>query len=271
MKFIYKLERRFGKYAIPNLMYYIIILYAAGFVISVINPFIYYEYLSLDASKILRGEVWRIVTFLIQPPEGGYLFVFLAMYLYYMIGLSLEKVWGAFRFNLYFFMGVLGHVLAAVLIYLTTGLILMLDTSYLNLSLFFGFAAVFPDMEFLLFFVIPVKAKWLALFNGIYFIYTVIFGNWASRCAAVLSIINFLIFFLLTRNYSRMNPKEMKRKAVFKAKVKNASVKTRHKCVVCGRTEKDGENLEFRYCTRCEGNYEYCQDHLYTHKHVTKE
>lgn len=270
MKFFYRFEKKYKKYAIHNLMYYIIILYAAGMAMQWFFPDFYWDYLCLDAKKILRGEVWRIITFMIWPPAGDPFFNIIAMYLYYSLGTTLERVWGAFRFNVYFFMGIIGHVLAALIGYLAFGKILNLTTYYLNFSLFFAFAATFPDMQFLLFFVIPIKAKWLALANGAYFLYGFIFGNMADRFAIALSMANFILFFLMTRNYNRINPKEIKRKKEFKAQVKiMPQGSTRHKCAVCGKTEKDGDHLEFRYCSKCEGNFEYCQEHLYTHQHVT--
>lgn len=277
MKFLNKMERKFGRYAIRNLMYYIMILYGAGIIIQLMNPMFYWQWLSLDASAILRGQVWRIFTFICYPPiEGslslqGLLFNALALYLYYSLGNTLERVWGAFRFNVYFFMGVVCHVVASLIGYLLFKQSWYLTTTYLNFSLFFAFAAVFPNMEFLLFFVLPVKAKWLALFDGIFFLYGFMFGGASTRCEILLSLANFLIFFLMTRNLSRINPKEIKRKQDFKKGVKILPYgKTHHKCAVCGRTEEDGEDLEFRYCSKCEGDFEYCQDHLYTHQHVTK-
>ena len=108
-----KLERKFSRYAIPNLITYIIILYAAGFALDLINPTFYSQFLSLDASKILQGQIWRIVTFIIQPPSDSLIFIAFALYLYYMIGKQLEAAWGAFRFNLYFFSGMLFIVLGA--------------------------------------------------------------------------------------------------------------------------------------------------------------
>ena len=272
MNWISKLERKFGKYAIPNLMFYIMILYGVGFVILKVNPLFYYQYLSLDASQIMRGQIWRIVTFLIYPPDTDILYFIIAMWLYYSLGTTLERVWGAFRFNLYFFIGVLGHVLAALIVYWISGYTLIMGTSYLNWSLFFAFAATFPDMQFLLFFIIPVKAKWLGILNGIYFVYELIVGNWATRVAILLSIANFLIFFLGSRDMKRVSPKEVKRKVVYRQQVNQSRATEkhpRHRCAVCGRTEFDDPNLEFRFCSKCEGNYEYCQDHLYTHKHVT--
>ena len=159
MDWLSKLERRFGKYAIPNLMFYIIIMYGAGFVLNLINPTFYYQYLSLDATAILHGQIWRIITFMIQPPSTSLIFIIFALYLYYMIGVELERAWGAFRFNLYFFSGVIFHVIAEILVYLFTGMSLPIDTWYLNMSLFFAFAALYPDVKFLLFFIIPSIAS----------------------------------------------------------------------------------------------------------------
>ncbi len=270
MKFFYNFEHRFRKYAIPNLMYYIIGMYGVGLLMEMLAPGFYWQYLSLDAGKILSGQVWRIATFMIYPPGGGTFLSLISMYLYYMLGVNLERIWGAFRFNVYFFMGVIGHVAAALIMYIFMGKTVYLTTEFLNYSLFFAFAATFPDLEFLLFFVIPIKAKWLAIFNGIYFLYGFITGNIATRVTIFMSLLNFIIFFILTRNLSRFNPKEIKRKQNFNKQMKiKPQGWTHHRCAVCGRTEKDSPNLEFRYCSKCEGSFEYCSEHLYTHKHVT--
>lgn len=287
MRWLDKMERRFGRYAIPNLMYYIIILYALGFVVEVVSPNLYVTWLALDAAAILRGEVWRIFTFIIQPPTGSFLFIFFSLYLYYMIGKMLEYQWGAFKFNLYFFSGLLLHVAACLLIYVVTGYNLSYGTMYLNMSLFFAFAALFPDVQFLLFFILPIKCKYLGYANGLYFIITIIAGftipegspAWFSllqfgivafpenSVAALVSFLNFVIFFLALRR-NRFSPKDMKRRRTYAKKVRAASVKsTQHRCAVCGRTEKDGADLDFRFCSKCVGNYEYCRDHLYSHEH----
>lgn len=281
MNFINKLERKFGKYAIHNLMYYIIILYGIGVAVNIIMPGFYSEYLSLNAAAIMRGQIWRIVTFLIQPPAGSYLFVIFALYLYYMIGTQLERQWGAFRFNLYFFTGVMMHIIVAILVYLFTGYVFPFDTAYLNLSLFFAFAAVYPNVQFLLMFVIPVKVKYLAWINGAFFVYEIFTGIYAAfyyynpaylitPASAVLSILNFLIFFFAMRKQARLSPVARQRRAVYRQQTKQAEGVTKHKCAICGRTEKDGDDLEFRFCSKCDGNYEYCQDHLFTHTHVKK-
>ena len=161
---------------------------------------------------------------------------------------------------------------ASLILYVFFGTPVYLTTEFLNFSLFFAFAATFPDLEFLLFFVIPIKAKWLALFNGIYFLYGFVKGGTSIRVTIVLSLLNFILFFFMTRNFNRVNPKEIKRKRDFQRQTKiMPQGSTHHKCAVCGRTEKDDPNLEFRYCSKCEGSYEYCSEHLYTHKHVTRE
>ena len=185
-----KMERKFGRYAIPNLMYYIVILYAVGVLVQMMAPAFYIQYLMLDARAILHGQIWRVVTFMIWPPSGSLFFNLIAIYLYYNLGMTLERVWGTFRFNVYFFMGVIGHVLAALLIYIITGQVYILTTDYLNFSLFFAFAATFPEMQFYLFFVLPIKAKYLALFDGLYFVYGFLFGGMSQRIAIVMSLLH---------------------------------------------------------------------------------
>ena len=275
MKLLRKLERKFGKYAVPNLMYYIILMYGAGIVIDLVMPGLYYQYLCLDAAAILRGQVWRLVTFLICPPSSGIFFNLIAMFLYYSLGTTLERVWGTFRFNLYFFSGILFHIIAAFVIYFLMGVSVPLTPFYLNNSLFLAFAATFPQMQFYLYGLLPIRAYWLGIFIGAEFLYEFLFGGLIARICIGLALLNFVIFFMMTRNYSKISPREIKRKQKFKSDMKTAQAEkirlTHHKCAVCGRTEKDDPNLEFRYCSKCEGNLEYCMDHLYTHKHVTKE
>lgn len=295
MNFLNKMERKYGKYAIHNLMKYIIILYIIGWVIQLVNPAFYDEVLALDMSKIFQGQIWRLVTFIIMPPEdSSALFMVFTLYLYYMLGTQLERVWGAFKFNVYFFMGVLFHIIAALLIYLIWGISWPLTTYYLNMSLFFAFACVYPDMELLLFFVIPIKIKWLALVDGIYFALTIFSGFFFSyipaqfqatalnillslgiyplkpiAVAALVSLLNFVVFFFMTRDYRKVSPKEVKRKKKFSRQVKQSQgFSVMHKCDICGRNSKDFPQLAFRYCSKCAGNHEYCEEHLFTHEHI---
>lgn len=288
MNWIQKLERKFGRYAINNLMLYITIFYIVGYALNMLSPGFYSTYLSLDVSAILRGQVWRLVTFIIEPLPISLIFLVFALHLYYMIGQNLEAQWGAFRFNLYFFSGVLFHIIAAFIVYFVTGYSLAIGTGYLNLSLFFAFAMLYPNVEFLVFFIIPVKVKYLAILDAVFFGYTILqafmpayggspFGIYyhANAIAAAVSIMNFVVFYLSSRNFKAYSPKQVRRKKQFQRDVRNAHVNkaaaaagARHKCAVCGRTELDDPNLEFRYCSKCNGVYEYCSDHLFTHEHI---
>ena len=294
MKFLDKFEKKFGKYAIKNLMYYIIMLYALGFVFMLVKPEIYTNFLSLNAPAILSGQIWRIVTYIIYPPTGSLITILISLYFYYVVGSMLERQWGTFRFNLYFFTGVILHAAAAIFIYLIWGAVLEMGTYYLNLSMFFAFAAMFPNMQVLFMWLIPIKMKWLAYIDGVYFAVTIVAGfmseslsydmlvrlysfgiiaNKAYAVMALVSLLNFLIYASTFRSIQRMTPKEVYRRKAYEHKVAQAQVMKnmpRHKCAICGRTEKDHPDLEFRYCSKCEGNFEYCQDHLFTHEHVKK-
>ena len=287
MKLLNKLERKYGRYAIHNLMKYVVMLYGIGLVIGTIAPGLYNVGLSLNFDMIKKGQVWRLITFII-PNVSIYdiLFVALAAYLYYMIGNALERAWGAFRFNVYFFSGVIFNILASWITYLLTGVSISPSLDYVYGTMFFAFAALYPNTQFLLYFLIPVKAKYLAWFDAALYIIMVVqyimSKNYYAIIPVVVSMANFLIFFFTTRNYRRISPKEFERKARFRRQMnagrntgntttqRGHTVITRHKCAVCGRTELDDDRLEFRFCSKCDGNYEYCMEHLFTHEHVKK-
>ena len=154
MKFFQKMERKFGRYAIHNLMYYIIMLYVVGFVILKFAPELYYYYLMLDAPSILHGQVWRLVTFMIFPPTTSFIWILLLLLMYYSLGSSLERVWGAFRFNVYVFMGILGHIIAELAVYFVTGHSPHLTTTFLNASVFLAYAVTFPNDSCFLFLIV---------------------------------------------------------------------------------------------------------------------
>jgi len=299
MKLLNKAERKFGKFAISHLMRYVLALYVIGILVSYMGAYrevdIYTQWLMLDIDKVLAGQVWRLVTFLIQPPDTSLIFLVFFLYLYYMIGEALENAWGSFIFNLYFLAGVIFNILSVVLIYVVTKSVYGVGYSYpitltfINQSLFLAFAALYPEVRLLLFFFIPIKIKWLGILEGALMAYDVvkciIFGisghdvvYIAEGVAIIVAMANFLIFFLMTRNYRRISPKEMRRRANFHRTVERTKRETgqaggittisRHKCAICGKTEKDGDDLDFRFCSKCTGNYEYCSEHLYTHTHV---
>lgn len=283
MNFLNKMERKIGKYAIPNLMIYLIAAYCIGFVIYTVNPN-FMLMLTLSPYHILHGQVWRLITWILMPTDTRVFSLLIMALLYYQLGSALERSWGTFRFNVYIFGGMLFTVIGAFILYgiyavagtgnlETISLIssLTFTTNYINLTIFLAFAVMYPEMQILLFFIIPVKMKWMAVVYAVLIAINLILTSWGGRIAIIMSILNFLIFFLSTRNYRRRSPKEIHRKQVFKAQMREprrGSMVTKHKCAVCGRTELDDPNLEFRFCSKCDGNYEYCQDHLFTHQHI---
>lgn len=300
MKFINRLERKYGRYAISNLPAIMIGLYAAGYILSLIAPTVL-NYLTLEPYYILHGhtgfpEIWRVITWVIVPPSSLDIFTIIMLFFYFSIGSTLEKTWGAFRFNLYIFSGILFTVIGAFILYgigvaqgyhyvFTAGLTgrSLFSTYYINMSIFLAFAVSYPDMHVLLYLIIPIKIKWLGILYGVLIIVEFVNTSWAGRVAIIASLLNFIIFFLMTRNSgpSRIDPREIRRRQAYQNKVREASpgnVSPRtgapktavpiHRCAICGRTEQDSDQLVFRYCSKCNGAYEYCQDHLFNHKHV---
>lgn len=286
-----KMERKIGRYAISNLSLYIIIAYAIGYILSLTGTL---DFLRLNPYEILQGQVWRVVTWIIVPPSSLGIFTIIMLFFYYSLGNNLERTWGTFRYNVYIFGGMLFTLLGAFLLYVIYAIILKqpgdyvgliigysFSTYYINMSIFLAFAAMYPNMSVMLYFIIPIKMKWMALVYAFFILLQAIQGSFATRVAIFMSLLNFIIFFFGTRNYKSISPKEFKRKAEFHRQVNNANrstgayakasngtnVITKHKCAICGRTELDGDYLEFRFCSKCNGNYEYCNEHLFSHKH----
>ena len=199
MTFYQKLERRFGKYAVPNLMKYICVIYVVGYLIQMFNPLLYFYYLDLDAEAILHGHIWRIITFIFYPPSTSFLWMIVALFVYYSLGMTLERVWGTFKYNFFYFTGVILLVLAAILIYLLTGYSVQLYPTYMTFSIFLAYALTFPDTTFLLYFIIPIKAKWLAIAEVVlYLFYFVALPGLGNKVAILVSLLNVALFFLLT-------------------------------------------------------------------------
>ena len=284
MKFIDKLERKFGRFGIPNLTIYMIVCYVIGYALMIVNPGIL-NWLSLEPAYILRGQVWRLVTWVLYPPStsGVLWFAIAVLFFYYPIGTSLERTIGTFKYTLYILSGVIFTILGAFILYFLLGGNVLVgnvfSTYYISLSTFLAYAMCYPDMQALLMFIIPVKMKWMAIFYVVIVVYEMIqyimAGAWYLVIPIVASLLNFIIFYFGTKDFSRYNPKEVHRRNEFRramepqGRMKSGSGSvTKHKCAICGRTELDDPNLEFRFCSRCNGNYEYCQDHLFTHTHV---
>lgn len=287
-----RLRRKLEKYAIPNLTLYLIICYGIGYLMQFLVP-AGYQYLMLDPFLVLKGQVWRLVTWILIPPDSSNIFfVLITLYLYYSLGGLLERIWGTYKYNVYLFSGLLFTILGAFVLYgysvlmgaqptMYTGLYLLnngsavyfgqFSTYYINMSIFLACAASIPDVQVLLMFLFPIKVKWLGIVYGIILLVNCIQGGIATWIVVIFSLLNFLVFFLRSKGKMHLSVGQIKRQQEFHQKMRAAGQTkgiTRHKCAVCGRTELDGDDLEFRFCSKCNGNYEYCQYHLFTHEHV---
>lgn len=286
-----KFEKKFGKYAIPNLTLILILCYAVGYLMYFIAPessFLYY--LTLDPERIIfGGQVWRLFTWIIVPPESLSIFTLIMLYFYYSIGTLMERTLGTYQYNVYIFRGIFLTIVASFLCY---GLICLMpqlvlnqqiyniaiaefvgstsfSTYYINIAIFLAFAICYPDMKVLFMFVVPIKVKWLGIFDFILLLYDLVMvDDIFTRFAIVAALLNILIFYLSVKNLSHLKPREVKRRSEFKQQMRKSSAVTKHKCAICGQTDQSNPNLEFRFCSKCNGNYEYCQEHLFTHRHV---
>ncbi len=283
-------ERRFGKYAIPNLTLFLIAGYAVGYVIQLINPE-FLLFLSLDAYKILHGQIWRVITWILIPPtESNFIFVLLMLYCCYSIGSVLERVWGTFRYNVFFFSGIALTVVAAFVAYFVADyyytaqfgenamaaieslyptMWYAFGTYYINVSIYLVFAMTFPNEMVRFMMLIPVRMKWLGLLDVFYLGYIFFVGGVFNKCAVGAAVVNCLLFYLFNIKKIR-TPKQAARNAQFQQSIRKASAAkvTRHKCAICGKTEETDPDMQFRFCSKCNGNYEYCSVHLFTHTHV---
>ncbi len=292
MNWLNKLERKIGRYAIPNLIVWMIGAYTIGFVLYTVSPGIL-NLLTLSPYHILHGQIWRLFTWVLMPTESNLIFLLIMALFYYQLGTTLERTWGTFRFNVYIFSGMIFTVIGAFVLYaiyyvqnlsaitampalaanLSSSLGWGYSVNYINMSIFLAFAVMYPDMQVMLYFIIPIKMKWMAIVYGVLIMYNFVMSGWAGRISIVMSMLSFIVFFLSTRNLKRYTPHEVHRRQKFKAQMREprpGSGITKHKCAVCGRTELDAPELEFRFCSKCEGNYEYCSDHLFTHQHIRR-
>ncbi len=314
-------------FSIPNLSLIIILCYGFGYILQAVNSS-FLDYLTLNPYLIFRGQVWRLITWVLVPPgTSNIFFILIAMMFYYSIGTSLENAWGTREYNAYIWTGigltiVGAFVSGAILLAVASGydgmtadilrmnyqmLARYFSTYYVSTSIFLAYAMTFPDATVLLWFIIPVKVKWMGVVYGVLLL--IDFVNAARGgglsglfiCISMIaSLANFLIFWLRRKDLRRFSPKEIKRRADFRNAVnrgqKAASqggfsqgasrmrpagagdyngqtgrpagyTVARHRCAICGKTELDDPTAEFRYCSKCQGGYEFCQDHLFSHQH----
>ena len=266
-RFCYK-HPRFG---IPNLMMIVVLCTCIVYVLDMVTNGTLSPMLYFNRYYIMQGQIWRLLTFIIVPSESSLIWFALSMYFYWFIGSNLEREWGSGKFTIYYVTGVVLNIIVG----LCTGYASM---SYVNLSLFLAFATLYPNLQFLVWFIIPVKAKWLAWLDAALlafsFITSLVSFQWSSAILIVVGIFNYLIFFwndlmYYVRRQKRANSRQamnFKQATQRKQEAKGYM----HKCAVCGRTDADSPNLEFRYCSKCAGYYCYCMDHISNHIHITE-
>jgi len=281
MSLINKLERRFGRFAIPNLTALLVIGQAAMYVIGLVGRRISFEGVALVPGKVLEGEVWRLITFLFYPPGVGPLFAIFYFMLFYLFGNSLEQRWGAFRYNVFLAVGYAANVAAAFAAY---GILqaqagvpgigfvdigVPASNTFLYGTVFLSFARFYPDFTLNLYFLLPIRIKWLALLMWIWYGYglltSLVDGLWMAALTIVASVANYILFF------GREHWSELKhghRRRSFQVKTKKTIAKPRHECRVCGLNSVDSPRTLFRYCSKCAGQECYCPDHIRDHEHV---
>ena len=288
LKKIYDGVQRFcaahPRFGIPNLMRVIVIGNVAVYVLMLLtqaNDANALSFLTFNLNALLHGEVWRLVTFVFVPAYSSPFALLISLYFYYWIGSTLERQWGTAKFNLYYISGTLLTVLGVVLASLITGnpYLTAAGTGYVNLSMFLAFAFLFPDTQLLLFFFIPVKIKWLAWLDIAVFVIGIVqsllAGSWLGAILPVVALLNFLVFiwpaidaFIQRRKYQHAPQTVNFKKAVRQQQQQKGY---HHKCAVCGRTDTDYPDLQFRYCSKCVGYRCFCQDHIFSHVHFTEE
>ena len=286
------LRNRFNRFCyanrgkgIPNLMLYVSIGTAIVYIMSMIDGSnTLYSVLCFDRNAILRGQIWRLFTYVFTYGVGSYniLLIAISLLCYYSLGRAMENSWGTFRFNLFYFTGIILMDIFA-LIFSNRA-----DVTYLNLSLFLGYATLYPDAHFLLFFIIPVKAWIFALLDLALTLFDVISlaPLFPYNLFPLVAIANYFLFFgsdvlnlfprswranfrrLFRKKSAGQRPIQFHTAGSYQATTASVKAPYTHRCTVCGRTDASNPELEFRYCSRCNGYYCYCEEHINQHSHI---
>ena len=263
------LERRLGRFAIPNITLGLIIAQVMVYLMAQVRPELI-ENIVLIPSKVLEGEVYRLILFLAQPPGvdpwigpflAGPIFAFFYWYLFYLMGTALEYHWGTFRYNMFLLIGYVATI-AVGFVYPEWPV----TNTFVQGSVFLAFATLYPDFLLSLFFILPVKIKWFAMFAWITNFLLVAFGPWPVKLTVIASVANYFLFF---GSSVWANMRQHRLRMEWQAKTVTKRDQPRHRCVVCGVTEQDNRHLDFRYCSKCAGTCCYCSEHLTNHEHVT--
>lgn len=268
-------------FSIPGLMKYIAIGNVIVWMLDIASQGTFSPLISFIPGYIFQGQVWRLFTFIFVPISYQPIWFILSIMLYYFLGTHLEHAWGSTRFTVYYGLGVILTVIVGLLMGLTdlrwSGVVNM---TYVNMSLFLAFATLYPDAEFRIYFFIPIRGKWLALVYGVFIVFDVLSwigrGQYLLALVPVASLLNYLLFFWedLTRFFNRgrstVRHQTSRQTINFKSAQRQAQQQKGylHKCAVCGITDADDRNMEFRYCSKCSGYHCYCANHINSHVHI---
>jgi len=254
-----RLERRIGRFAIPNLILFVVGGMGVLWLVRRMNPYVE-ERLTLDIDAVLHGEVWRLVTFLAIPPPWSMWWVLIGLYMAWWIGSGLEQHWGSFRFNVYYFTGALATIASAFVVGGGTN-------QFLNESLFLAFATLFPDVTILLMFILPIRVKWLGLAAAAYLAYQFALGGMGMRIAIGAAMVNYLLFFsghwLGVLRGRQIQIRQKAKRETFKG---NDPVFGQRVCAICGKREADGVDIRVCSCDKCGGQQRtLCLEHARNH------
>lgn len=281
LRFITRAVDRFcvkhPRFGVQNLMLYVVIANAVVFLFSQMDrSHNFINYLSFMPSLIFSGQIWRLFTFVMIPEGSNILFVAIFLYFYYFIGNTLENTWGSTKFTVFYLSGILFTIIYGFIIWLITGSNIttgdLINAHFLNLSMFLAFATLYPETQVLLFFIIPIKVKWLALFDAVYFMVVLIRYPFPYNLLPLIAFLNYYVFCgeYLPALLSPLKYRFSKRSRNYRSSSSKTSARKypyTHKCEVCGKTDHDYPNLEFRYCSRCEGYHCFCEEHINNHNH----
>jgi hypothetical protein len=269
MSLISKLNARFGRFAVPNLTLILIAGQVFLYVAAMFNPEqggVVREKVQLLPAKVFDGEIWRLVTFVFDPPMSHPIFAFFFWYLFYMFGTTLEQSWGTFRYNVFLLIGYLATVAMTFLVYWVVGANIPANNGFLYGTIFLAFAKLYPDFVLSIFFVLPVKVRWLAFFQWCVYGMTLLTApDWMTRGMVVASVLNYFMFF--GREIWR-DLKQGHRRMGHQARTLRTPQRIVHTCAVCGLNSDEAPQTQFRYCSKCGGERCYCPEHLHSHEHV---
>lgn len=264
---------------VPGLMRYIIAANAVIFVVSLFDRSgTLLRFLAMDPYAVLHGEIWRLVTYVLIPDGSDFLIIFTLLF-YFWLGEAMERLWGSTKFTVYYVSGVLLTDIGVLLAYLIDGQrILVYGAFYVGTALFMAYALTNPDAVIYVFFFIPLKMKWLAIIEGALFVVQVLryaaAGLWGMALMPVVAMLNLFVFFSpnLYRRVDTVRAHNRSEAVQFRRAVKEQKRQKgyNHKCEVCGRTDADFPDLQFRYCSKCTGYHCYCEEHIFNHTHHTE-